>query len=136
MKERCLNPRNHKYPRYGARGIKIHPTWIDSFETFYEHVSTLANCGEKGFTIDRVDNDGDYEPGNVRWATPFEQQRNTSQNLMLTLNGITRCAVEWAELLGINAKTLRGRIEVGWSHERALTQPIRKFRQPRQTKRR
>ena len=73
MKKRCLYPKSREYARYGARGITIHPPWVHSFETF------LSDVGPKPtpqHSIDRIDNDGNYEPGNVRWATPKEQSAN------------------------------------------------------------
>lgn len=73
MKDRCLNPSSSNYPRWGGRGIKIHPAWIDDFPAF------LADVGPRPtpqHTLDRVDNDGNYAPGNVRWATPQEQSAN------------------------------------------------------------
>lgn len=73
IKQRCLNPRSHAFENYGARGIKVCQQWIDSFEQF------LADVGSRpgvGYSIDRIDNDGNYEPGNVRWATASEQSNN------------------------------------------------------------
>lgn len=76
MRQRCSNNRNPAFKNYGARGISVCPEWEDSFETFYAYVSTLPHFGEKGRSLDRIDNDGNYEPGNVRWATPKEQSMN------------------------------------------------------------
>jgi hypothetical protein len=72
MRQRCLNPKSVKWPDYGGRGIRVCDRWLDSFETF------LADVGVRpeGKTLDRVDVDGNYEPRNVRWATPAEQARN------------------------------------------------------------
>ena len=76
MRQRCSNPNNHKYSNYGARGILVCEDWLNSFETFYDFVSKLPNFGEPGYTLDRIDNDGNYEPGNIRWATSNEQNNN------------------------------------------------------------
>jgi|SRR5215467_7405799 len=73
MKQRCLNPRQRDYANYGARGIKVCPEWRTSFEAFFAHIGPRPGIG---YSLDRVNNDGDYEPGNVRWATRSEQHQN------------------------------------------------------------
>lgn len=75
MKERCLNPTGKDFPKYGGRGITVCDAWKNSFEDFLAHVGTRPN-GCK--SLDRINNDGNYEPGNVRWATQAQQSRNTS----------------------------------------------------------
>ena len=80
MKQRCSNPHSQKYKDYGGRGITVCQEWIDSFEAFLSHVG-YAPQGNR-ISVDRIDNDGNYEPGNVRWATPYQQvmnRRNTKK---------------------------------------------------------
>jgi len=77
MKQRCLDPECLIYPNYGGRGISIHAPWIISFESFFEHMGPRPS---KKHSIDRIDNDGNYEPGNVRWATTKQQRRNTRRS--------------------------------------------------------
>jgi hypothetical protein len=73
MKSRCLNVRCRNYNRYGGRGIRVAQVWIDSYEAFLAHVGRRPTPRH---SIDRIENEGHYEPGNVRWATPSEQARN------------------------------------------------------------
>lgn len=119
MKGRCLNPKASQYPYYGGRGITICQRWLDSFEAF------LADMGTRppGMTLDRILVDGNYEPGNCRWATPTEQVTNSGTALRLTHNGITDTAAGWGRRLGMRPGFIRGRLFHGWSVERALTEP-------------
>lgn len=92
MKTRCLNPNSTGYENYGGRGIQICQQWIESFEVF------LKDMGEKpspDHSIDRIDNDGNYEPRNCRWATAAEQIRNRRTSVALTINGVTKPLVDW-----------------------------------------
>lgn len=75
MLKRCGNPNDREYLSYGGRGIRVCDGWYD-YEDYFAHVSVLPHYGEPGRSLDRIDNDGDYEPGNVRWATASEQARN------------------------------------------------------------
>ena len=126
MKQRCYNPNSEKYHRYGERGIIVCDRWRDSFEAFYEDVSKLPHFGEQGYTLNRIDNDGNYEPNNVEWATPKEQANNRQSNHLLTFNDKTQTIVQWAYETGIKSATIARRLKKGWSVEKALTTPTRK----------
>ena len=76
MIARCNYPNHKAYKNYGGRGIKVCPEWEKNFQAFFDYVSKLEHYGEEGRTIDRIDNDGDYAPGNVRWATRSDQEQN------------------------------------------------------------
>lgn len=76
MKKRCTNPNDRYYRRYGGRGIRVAPEWEHNFAAYDDYVSSLPHHNEPGYTIDRIDNDGDYAPGNIKWATAKEQAMN------------------------------------------------------------
>lgn len=121
---RCTNPTNSRYVDYGGRGITISPEWRHDFLVFHDHVSGLPHCGEEGYSLDRQNNSLGYFPGNVRWATPTQQMRNTRVNRMVEFAGKTQPLIVWAEKLGIKYRTLRSRVHLGWSIEEALTTPV------------
>lgn len=75
-KQRCFNKNNHSYKNYGGRGITVCDEWKNDFQAFYDYVSKLPHFGEVGYSLDRINNDGNYEPNNVRWATAYEQTHN------------------------------------------------------------
>ncbi|WP_454751671.1 hypothetical protein [Cupriavidus necator] len=116
MKSRCYNTANPDYPNWGGRGIRVCDRWRESFVEF------LADMGPRpdGMTIERMDNDGDYEPGNCRWATRREQARNTRRSRYLTVSGVTRTVAEWCEKTGMSERMVRRRLDRGWSAMRAL----------------
>lgn len=119
MHQRCRSSASHYY-RYSGRGIIVCERWR-RFENF------LADMGEPPspkHSLDRINGDGDYEPGNCRWATPKEQMRNMSRNNLLTWRGKTQTLVEWGEELGVKPNTLLYRLRRGWDFERAFTEPI------------
>lgn len=122
IKDRCLNPNHVAYARYGGRGITICEQWRTSFLTF------LADVGERpseAYSLDRYpDKSGNYEPGNVRWATVHQQNRNRTDNVFLTFNNETLVLADWALRRGMKCKTLASRIRRGWSTELALTAPV------------
>lgn len=122
MRRRCLNEKAVDYKHYGGRGICICPEW-DDYGAFYQWA--YANGYKEGLTIERKDNNGNYEPSNCRWATRKEQARNTRNCHRVTFNGETKTLVEWAESLGIPYTALRMRLHHGWSIEKALTTPVK-----------
>lgn len=117
MKSRCLNPGHSAFSRYGGRGITICRIWAESFAAFYRDMGPRPLATSM---IDRINNDGNYEPKNCRWVTPKESSRNTSTNRFLTINGETRTVSAWAELTGIKVKTLEKRLFRGVEPNRAI----------------
>lgn len=120
MRQRCLDPNSPTYAYYGARGIRI--LW----NSFAEFRQDMGEGHKPGLSVGRIDNDGDYSKENCRWETTKEQNRNYRRNRLLTYNGETLPMVVWAERLGIKQPTLRARLEIGWTVERAVTTPLRK----------
>lgn len=116
MIRRCERRTESSYERYGGRGIKVAEVFKgpDGFSAFVEHLGTPPSTEHE---IDRIDNDGNYEPGNIRWATHAEQVRNRSTNRFLTLNGITQCLEDWNTLTGL---PVGERFRRGWPIERLL----------------
>lgn len=119
MKDRCGNPDNKHYARYGGRGLRVCDEWIDSFETF------ILDMGPRGagMSIERIDNSLGYFASNCRWATRKEQQNNRECNRVLSVNGEKRTLKQWSEAMGICHETIRGRLRRGWPVERAVSQP-------------
>lgn len=121
MLARCYDPKSNGYKNYGGRGIQVCWRWRESYENF------LADVGRKPtstHSIDRIDNNGNYEPGNVRWATKTTQQRNQRSNKAVNFRGETHCVTEWAEITGLPKDAIYRRLKSGWTPERALTEPI------------
>ena len=116
IKQRCLNPNNHAFKYYGGRGIKICDKWVNSLSDF------LADMGHppEGMTIDRIDNNGNYEPGNCRWVTRATQQSNRRINRFIEFNGVRKTAMQWATDLGIAHQTIYKRLDLGWPVEKVL----------------
>lgn len=124
MKTRCYNPHAAKYERYGARGIKVCDEWKNDFLAFYTW--SIANGWKEGLSIDRIDNDGDYEPSNCRWSNSIVQANNKSTNRFVTYNGKTQSVAQWGKEVGINPATLYYRLNAGWSIENTLTTPVKR----------
>lgn len=123
IKDRCLREAHPRFASYGGRGIRLHEPWVSDYAAFALWIR--SNIGEPatGQSIDRIDNDGNYEPGNLRLATRIEQHRNKRSNTLIThpTTGETKCISEWAGVLGINKNTLGNRLARGVTIERALT---------------
>jgi hypothetical protein len=110
------------YRNYGGRGIKVCDEWIISFEAFFLHVGSMPTPDH---SIERIDFNKNYEPGNVRWATKIEQANNRRVNVRLDLDGIVRTIAEWEDVLGLKHTTIGRRLERGWSIKEALTVPVK-----------
>lgn len=122
MKRRCYNPKNKRYSRYGGRGISVCEEWKDDFQAFYEWA--IDNGYDEHLTIDRINVNGNYEPSNCRWVTWKEQQRNTSRNRYITVNGETKTIAEWSEITGIKPDVIKDRLnKLHWTEEEAVTIP-------------
>lgn len=116
MRERCNNPGNKMYSRYGGRGITVCERWED-FQNF------LADMPPKpeGTTLERIDSDKGYEPSNCRWATRKDQNRNKSSSRMLTIYGKTMCIAEWCDISGESQSNVNARLNrLGWTHKEAV----------------
>jgi hypothetical protein len=115
MIQRCLNPNNPKFARYGGRGITVCERW----RLFREF---LNDMGERpaGTTIDRIDVHGNYEPSNCRWANATQQARNTTRNRFVEVAGEIVCVSELSEKTEINARTIRSRLRAGYAIDKVL----------------
>lgn len=120
--KRCTNPKDYSYHRYGGRGITVCERWLTSFQAFYDD---MGECPD-GLSIERIDVNKGYSPENCKWATFGEQCRNRRSNRLITYQGRELCVTDWAPIVGISAKTIFTRLNVGWSDERAITEPVKK----------
>lgn len=121
MRSRCLNQGSPDYERYGGRGILVCERW-DDFAAFLEDMGERPSMQH---SVDRIDPNGHYEPGNCRWATSKQQGRNRRNNRLLTHGGETLCLSEWSERIGISLSALRSRLDVcHYTVEEALTLPL------------
>jgi hypothetical protein len=112
IKERCYQKNAKHYHRYGGRGIKVCDRWLNDFDTF------LLDMGKRPagkYSLDRINNDGDYEPQNCRWATKWEQARNTSTNFYMEHNGMNMTKAEWSRYFGVYPFALDGHLNGGKS---------------------
>lgn len=128
MKDRCFNTKNKKYKEWGGRGITVCDEWKHDFYSFYK---SMGRKPSPYHSLDRINNNGNYEPSNCRWAIPHIQNRNYRRNVLLRYNGIELCAKDWATKLNINPSIIYDRVKRGWSVEKTLTtappRPVRKI---------
>jgi len=130
LRRRCTNKKDKSYKRYGGRGIKCEWKTFEEFkndmyESYTEYTKKYASTKRKDVQIDRIDNDGNYCKENCRWATAKEQARNRRSNKYFTVKNQTMLVQDWAEQIGIHRATIYKRFKLGWSIEKALTQPGR-----------
>ena len=123
MRTRTTNSECDAYNRYGGRGIECHPT----LETFDGFMANLPEGYRDDLTLDRIDSDGDYEPGNLRWATQREQQNNKRSNRLVELSdGIRRTVAEASRMFGVPERVISYRLDRDWDHYDAVTIPARR----------
>jgi hypothetical protein len=118
---RCTDPKDDSFSYYGGRGISVCERWLNSYPAF------LENMGRKPspkHSLDRIDNDGNYEPGNCRWATKTQQMRNRRGRRVITFFGRPMPASEAAEMVGLKYDAFLLRLDRGWTEERALLTPL------------
>lgn len=120
MKNRCSNRKDKRYLDYGGRGIAVCDEWRTSFAAFVSYVGRRPSPLHE---LDRIDNDGDYRPGNVRWATAREQSRNKRSNVTFVVNGCRLILADALQFFGLNGTTYGSRLRRGWSPLWALTTP-------------
>jgi hypothetical protein len=121
--QRCTNPNNPSFTKYGGRGITVCQRWRNSFEAFLEDMGERPS---NKHSIDRIHNDRGYDPGNCRWATKVEQCRNKSDNRLITVDGETHCLSEWDEIKGFPRGRIADRLQRGWAEEEAVRTPLRR----------
>lgn len=122
MRRRCNSPMVGNYADYGGRGIRVCDRWEKSFMAF---LSDMGSRPSENHSIDRVDNDGHYEPGNCRWALRKTQCNNRRHNHRLVLNGISRTCAEWSDSTGLPIQTILWRVRQGWPVHKCLA--VRRF---------
>ena len=123
MIARCYNPRNTRYPSYGGRGIRVCERWLGSFANYLED---MGRC-PPGCSIDRIDNNGDYEQSNCRWATLKQQARNKTTTRIVIWNGEALPLSEWGERTGLGFRLIHQRLKSGWPVDEALWRPKKKY---------
>jgi len=131
MIQRCHNPNDRDYARYGAKGVRVCDRWRlgeDGVSGYTLFVADMGIPSSAALSIDRIDVYGEYAPDNCRWATPVQQARNRTNNTVLYAFGISKLQSEWCEQYGISHQALRHRLKTGMSIEDALSKPVANYR--------
>ena len=118
MRKRCNNKNGTGYKNYGGRGIKVCKEWQKDFVIFYKWA--IDNGYKENLSIDRINNDGNYEPLNCRWADRITQNNNTRRNHFITIKNETHTINEWARIIGVPRTTIKSRLKYGWTGEKLL----------------
>jgi hypothetical protein len=126
---RCTDPEHERFADYGGRGIAVCVRWRGSFEAFAEDVGLPSTPEE--YSLDRIDNERGYEPGNIRWTTPLAQNRNRRSTQLFEIDGQKRLMIDWCRLARMDYGTVKRRMHVGWSIEEALGTPRDAGRSPK-----
>lgn len=119
MKRRCFNAKDAHFKNYGGRGIIVCDRWAGSFSSFFEDMGKRPSDLH---SLERLDNNGNYEPSNVVWATKEQQQNNMRSNRLIEFNGEIHTISQWSSIVNMSKGVLYSRFKSGWDTERALTQ--------------
>lgn len=131
MKQRCYDVDSNGYENYGGRGIRVCKRWLDGFQNFFDDMGKRP----EGMSIERKDNNGNYEPSNCCWATKKTQSNNRRNNIQIMFNGRTQNLKQWCDEFGVKYKMAHKRIKhYGWTPEKAFTTPISIPGRPKGTK--
>jgi len=130
MKNRCNNKNLPFYKNYGGRGIVVCDRWLNKKNGFMNFISDMGGRPSKNHSIDRINNDGNYEPSNCRWANDFQQARNKTINRIIEFKGEKKCLAEWSEILNVDYHTLKYRLNRGWDMEVAALFKGKKYSRP------
>jgi hypothetical protein len=125
IKTRCSNPNQPSYKNYGGRGITVHEKYVNDFMAFYNDIGPMPS---NQHSVDRIDGNKGYEPGNIRWATKREQANNTRNNHVVEYQGRKLTLAQWGDIAVVDARNIAARLKRGWEFGKAISTPMRKGR--------